>query len=166
MNFVIKKGRHGDRPFRLGLFFGREVFRWKVIFTDSCKYNHHSADQLDTNKLVGIGYLPGHHTDSVRFGWRYVTDINRIELVAYCFVNKIRIIKPLCLCEIGKEYEIAIFISPFSYFLSCMPGNRIGKVEEVKIDHKNKKRFQYRLGCFFGGNIPAPHDITIKLKRA
>jgi hypothetical protein len=40
----------------------------------------------------------------------------------------------------------------------------MGKADEVKIDHNHKKEFQYRLGTFFGGNLPAPHKIQIQIK--
>jgi len=69
--YKIEKYDHHSSPIRLGFWWGRDRFRWAVTFTESCRYDLKTADQLDVNKLCGIGYLPGHHKESARFGWRY-----------------------------------------------------------------------------------------------
>lgn len=156
MIFTIHKGSHKSKPKRIGFFFGRHTFRWKVLFTESCKYDLVDNDQLDTNKLVGIGYLPGHHKHSARFGWRYAEDHGKVELLAYCYIKGVRVIKSISSCDIGKEYRIQLQITNWSYLFEC-------NGDEVKIDHNHKKKFQYRLGIYFGGNEPAPHEIKIEL---
>src|SRR3954462_10892015 len=116
MTFRIPSGKHYARPFHLGIWWNRKSFAWKVIFTNSCRYDLRSDDQLDTNKLCGIGYLfGGHHVDSARFGWRYNKETDLVELIAYCYVNKERIIKPIAACEIGKEYKLSLYASDSIY---------------------------------------------------
>jgi len=164
--YTIKKGKHKSKPRQLGYWMGRNKFRWKILFTPSCRYNLQSVDQLDVNKLVGIGYLPGHHKHSARFGWCYNPTTDLIELSAYCYINGKRIIKRITECAVDKEYKIELFINEWCYFLSCSAADSSGLNYEVKIEHKHRKEFQYRLGTFFGGNRVAPHEIKIKIDRA
>lgn len=163
---TIHKGKHRARPIRLGFFFDRDFFRWKILFTPSCRYYLQTGDQLDTNKLIGVGYLPGHHKHSARFGWCYNATTDLIELSAYCYVDGKRIIKRITDCEIGKEYRIELQITRWSYIFSSMIAGNLGLVDQVKIDHNHKKHFKYRLGTFFGGNMTAPHEIKIQIQRA
>lgn len=165
MIFRIHKGHHRARPLRLGFWWRKTSFAWRVMFTESCRYDLTSTDQFDTNKLIGIGYLPGHHTDSARFGWRYDTKLKQVEIMAYCYVKGRRIIQSLCLCEIGKEYDLNMKVLSTCYYLAvhntgCMP-----VLGSTYIDHHHEKRFCYRLGMWFGGNDKAPHDIEIQIEK-
>ena len=71
MQLTIKKGRH--RPFlpTFGLWKRKRSFERLVTFHRSCAYMLPDGDQLDVNKLFGVGYFPHHHKDSARFGWNY-----------------------------------------------------------------------------------------------
>lgn len=171
MTFRIPRGKHRARPFRFGLFWKRKAFKWHVLFEGTCRYDLKSDDQADINKLCGVGYLPGHHYDSARFGWRYWVDRGEIELYAYCYVNGRRIFHHIGFCEIGKWYKISLFISQgqnnpkglYYFTLDDIDGNPIGDTE---ISHYNNNRLGWRLGVWFGGNNPAPHDIKIQLEKA
>jgi hypothetical protein len=160
--FRIPPGRHRARPLRFGLWWNKKQFNWVVKFDESCRYDLQSADQLDTNKLVGIGYLPGHHTDSARFGWRYAINKDCIELMAYCYVNDNRIIKHIADAKIGESYNLRLTVGRSAYwFLAKGPGY----LGEISVGHKHKKKLQYRLGCYFGGNRTAPHEMKIKIEK-
>lgn len=165
MIFRIPRGRHRARPFRFGIWWRRNSFTWVVKFTESCRYDVGNTDQYDTNKLVGIGYLPGHHKESARFGWRYDTVKGQMEIVAYCYVKGKRIIQPVCFCEIGKEHVLQLKILSNSYYLAAHQRGRASSIGSTFVDHYHNKQFKYRLGVFFGGNQVAPHDMTIELKR-
>ena len=160
----IPRGKHRARPLRFGLWWNRREFKWKVTFTDSCRYDLGHPDQLDINKLVGIGYLPGHHKESARFGWRYWIGSELIELLAYCYINGERKTEHIGYCKIGVTYRIELYAFRWAYFfvLDDIEGNAIADVEVL---HSNTRRLQYRLGTFFGGSSTAPHDIHIKLER-
>lgn len=164
MIFRIPSGRHRARPLRFGIWWNRHIYSWKVTFTDSCRYDLAGPDQLDVNKLCGIGYLPGHHKHSARFGWRYVQVTDSIELLAYCYVNSDRITKHIGYCKIGVEYRIELYATSWAYLfiLDDLDGNAIGDAE---VKHSNKRKLQYRLGTFFGGNRSAPHEMKIKLQK-
>jgi hypothetical protein len=164
MIFRIPHGKHRARPVRIGLWWRRTVFEWKVTFTDDCRYDLGVPDQLDINKLVGIGYLPGHHKHSARFGWRYWIGSDNIELLAYCYVNGRRVTEHIGYCRIGETYRIGLIAAHGHYFftLDDNDGNAIG---EADVLHGNKGRLQYRLGTYFGGNQVSPRDMHIKLEK-
>lgn len=168
MTFRIPRGRHRARPFRFGFWLDRNSFSWTIKFTDSCRYDLQSDDQFDVNKLIGIGYLPGHHKDSARFGWQYDKEIDRIVLHAYCYVNGQRVSKSICSCEIGKTYRIELRVSTDAYYFACDEKDVFyyRTNGEATVTHRHKKRFGYRLGVWFGGNRVAPHDINIQLEKA
>jgi hypothetical protein len=168
MIFRIPAGKHRARPFRFGFWWRRTSFAWVVKFDESCRYDLQSDDQFDTNKLVGVGYLPGHHKESARFGWRYWTERGEIELSAYCYINGQRVIKHVGFCEIGKTYRIELRISTDAYYFACdeKDGFYYRTNGEAIITHGHRKRFSYRLGVFFGGNRTAPHEIKIDLSKS
>lgn len=162
--FCIPSGKHRARPLRFGLWWHKRVFTWKVMFTDSCRYDLGHPDQLDVNKLCGIGYLPGHHKHSARFGWRYWPDTDVIELLAYCYVNGERITKNIGYCRIGVEYRIEL-IAAHGHYLFTLDDAAGNAIAQADVMHSNKRKLQYRLGVYFGGNATAPKDIHIKIEK-
>jgi hypothetical protein len=163
MIFRIPRGKHRARPFRLGIYLDKNTFSWRVKFTDSCRYDLGNDDQGDTNKLCGVGYLPGRHKDSARFGWRYRMDKGLVELLAYCYVNKQRVINPIAFCEIGKTYYIELAKLSTMYYFSCFEDYRL--IGEAEVPYYHNKKLGYRLGPFFGGNQVAPLEIKIELRK-
>lgn len=182
MLFKIRKGKHNSKPFRFGIWCRKKTFKWVVQFHTSCVYEINGVDQLDTNKLIGVGYLsklrlikhkyfnrfwfytfqPMQWTDSARFGWRYDLENNKIELLAYCYVNGNRIIKPICFCDIGATYELCLIIhnGEYNFIVNEQYKPILGSAIVVS---RNFKNIKYRLGIFFGGNQPAPHNMYINL---
>lgn len=163
MTFRIPAGKHRARPFRPWLWWRRTSFSWVVKFDESCRYNLGNEDQMDVNKLVGIGYLWHHHKNSARFGWRYDIETNRIILSAYCYVDGRRVIQHICFCEIGKEYRIKLQVLANSYYLDAYDQGR--QLGVVFVEHYHRRKLKYRLGPYFGGNQVSPHTIKIELKR-
>jgi len=165
MTFTIPTGKHRARPFRFGLWWRRTHFSWVVKFDESCRYNLGNEDQLDVNKLVGIGYLWSHHKDSARFGWSYNLMADGIDLWAYCYVSGRREIKHICFCEIGKEYHIVLNASSICYHLHAYERYSTTCLGMVTIGHNHNKNLQYRLGLYFGGNQKAPHQMKVKIEK-
>jgi hypothetical protein len=164
MTFRIPRGKHRAWPFSFGIWWRKKSFSWVVKFTESCRYDLQNNDQLDTNKLIGIGYLPGHHEDSARFGWLYNVTTGLIEMSAYCYLSGRRITKDLASCEIGKEYLLELFCLNGAYHFSCYEKGEMKNIT-AEIVHGHSKNFKYRLGVFFGGNQKAPHEIKIQLNK-
>lgn len=165
MFFRIPRGRHRARPLRFGLWWRKTSFSWVVKFDESCRYDLGNDDQFDTNKLIGIGYLPGHHKDSARFGWRYWTERKEIELSAYCYVNGRRVIKHICFCEIGKRYYVELNALENWYQFFVYRAGELKHYGNAAIQHAHDKHFKFRLGTYFGGQARAPHEMKIELKR-
>lgn len=166
MTFRIHKGWHYSLPFFTWFHWRKKVFTWQVLFTDSCRYDLKSDDQLDTNKLVGIGYFPGfHHVDSARFGWQYDAEIERVMLSAYCYVNGQRTILPITTVPINKAYTVQLTVNFGSYFFKVIDESGY-KLGSVGVAFFHKKKLQYLLLPFFGGNRKAPHTMKIKLSKS
>jgi hypothetical protein len=165
--FTIRKGWHYSRPFRFALWWNRKVFTRKVVFANNCRYGLPGDDQADTNKLFGVGYLPGHQKDSARFGWRYLPGY-KMEVLAYCYVEGKRIIESVALCEVGQLYRFKLNITATEYMFSVfdLAGGASNLIGQTIIAKRHSKKLQYGLWPYFGGNRPAPHYMTILLDKA
>ena len=183
MKYLIRAGRHRALPPPVGIFKGRRSHKRSVVFTPSCRYRLDGEDMFDINKLYGIGYanpwglLKGvllnlvgirntaHHTDSARFGWTYDEVNDKIDLWAYCYVGGERLVDYLMGLQIGREYHVELYVGRACYFFGVYaPESVFATAKSVQIPYTHKKRWQYRLGAFFGGNQPAPHDMVIHQK--
>lgn len=163
MNSVtIKKGTHA--PLRIPKIIRGKWYlhSYNIVFTESCRYNLNNGDQADINKLVGIGYFPSHHTNSVRFGWRYVTDLDAMEIMAYWYSNKERKWDHVCFVSLEKEYQYILNITEKFHMLSVYDGTNL--VGDFEIEDVKPKSFGYLLRPYFGGNQKAPHDMTVKIR--
>lgn len=168
MIYTIHKGNHRSWP----IIFGLLIHPWMerdVVFDETSEYDlEGTEDDDDVNKLFGFGYINGgHHEDSARFGWNYNKQTGRRRLFAYCYVNGMRIIQEICEVLPHKRFRLLISIYQNNrYVFMVHDGNenwhQVG-ISEVAFTHN--KEFKYKLGCFFGGNNPSPHDIKIELKR-
>lgn len=159
-SYTVKKGRH-DAGFEFAPFYGRTVAKYEVVFTKSCLYEILGPDQFDVNKLFGLSY-GFHHNNSARFGWR--ADGDSIEISAYCYKNKKRLIKVIRNVEVEKPYIFTVQNCEGFYELTIESGvgNIIGY---AKISKPKTIKFGYRLFPYFGGNVTAPHDVEICMKK-
>jgi hypothetical protein len=137
----------------------------RVYFSKNCLYKlEENYDQV--NKLFGFseGF---HHWNSARIGWRCV-DGENIELLAYCYVNKKRIIKPMLTCKPETWVFFNIQNKGSKYVLKALVPNNNSITVSVDKDKKAAiygifKLFIYRLYPYFGGKIAAPHDMDLKI---
>jgi hypothetical protein len=164
---TIHKGKHRAWPPSFGLFYDLPDMERVVEFDITAKYDFGTNDNDDVNKLFGWGYLNGlHHTDSVRFGWNWSLETGKVSLFAYCYVNKKRIIIPICLVETNYKYLLQIEKIGKNYLFTVLDaGMRYRNYGSTEVVFTHNKNIGYKLGCFFGGNNPAPHDITIKISK-
>lgn len=153
MIFKIKKGDHYSQK-KFKFWWNRRSFKWAIKFDDSCKYYFNDSDEYDINKLIGIGWLPQLHVDSVRFGWTYNNITDKVDIFSYCYIKSTRYMDFITSIKIGEIYNLSIDINKDAYILTA---NNIS----VSINHTNNKKIQYLLRPYFGGNKPAPNDITI-----
>lgn len=157
MIVTIKKGTHS--PVRVPILaFNVKELCYDVTFTNSCAYNI-GKEQEDINKLFGIGYLPHHHCNSVRFGWRYHINSNKIELFAYSYINS------------SRSWDFLTFVNLNDKIRCRMQINRSGhalSIDEYSLPHivnLKPKKMGYILSPYFGGNTTAPHDIEILISK-
>jgi len=137
----------------------------RVYFYPNCKYQlSENYDQV--NKLFGFseGF---HHWNSARIGWR-CTDGELIELVAYAYIDGVRVIKPMIKCNTESWVFCSIQNKNSKYvFKALTPNNQsitvsIDKNKKISI-YSFFKLFIYRLFPYFGGKIPAPHKMDLSI---
>lgn len=161
--YTIKAGKHRALPFRFGLYLSKKKIRYRVSFDQSCKYQLADDDQLDINKLFGVGYFPNHHKESARFGWRYNAEVNKIELFAYCYISGQRVTDLITTVPLHQAFTLQLNItSNYYHFIVVKESFEV----HSSIQHHNKRKWSYPLGVYFGGNKPAPHTIKIEIKKA
>ncbi len=134
-----------------------------IRFRKSSIYNLGDNDQHDVNKLFGFSFW-WHQTNSVRFGWRPNSDLTKMEVVAYEYLNGERIPTMHVVDVNVDEY--------YKYLLEYDNKNNIITYKVMTSDgvvvglekHPYKPKsilLGYRLYLYFGGNRRAPKDITI-----
>jgi len=144
----------------LGLWVDKKRISYRVVFDSNCRYDLGNNNQLDINKLFGIGFLWSHHTDSARFGWRYNNDTKKFELFTYCYVSGKRTWEYITSVEPNVSCELTIDLHFGSYFFTIKRGSNIFQ-KEVK--HFHTKKIAYPLAPYFGGDEKAPHTMNIYL---
>ncbi|GAB3814039.1 hypothetical protein [Pontibacter rugosus] len=132
--------------------------KFEATFDSTAVYKTIAANnQGDINKLYGLSDCnTSHHTNSARFGWRWYN--NRLEILAYTYLNKKWQYKLLDAVPIGKPAvcEIKMEDSQYRFIMN-------GK-EVVMPRACSGAGAGYQLYPYFGGDEVAPHAITIKIK--
>ena len=157
---TVKEGKHRFTPPMWGLHIGKSITR-TVEFDYSCTYLLPEQDQNDWNKLIGKSDLLGPHHTSFRFAWRYNECLNLIDIAAYWYFKGKRSHFKLGELEFNRKYEFTIkegfngsrnsvfwYINGQDHFVLPFDFPLIG----------------WKLGPYFGGNNPAPHEMKILIK--
>jgi hypothetical protein len=154
--YLIPKGQHSTQsPFK---FVDRTAIRFEATFDNSARYSTAVAsNQADINKLYGVSDCgTNHHLNSARFGWRWYQD--RLEIHAYTYVQGkrntayITTVQP----EQKNVYELELGDEEYTF-----------RVNEKSLSLPrgcSQLSSGYQLYPYFGGNEPAPHDVTIRIK--
>lgn len=179
MILEVKKGKHRFRPASWGLVFRKHI-SYTVTFLPSCRYDI-GPDQGDWNKLFGVGPISvriilelfvrlakwlkpnwfnwlkvPHHKESYRTVWRYNIDLGKIEIGAYWYDKGVRLVHIIGSCKINEPILLTM----------CEDWKRIvWVIGDTPVFSRWGKwpMIGYKLGAYFGGNRPAPHDIKIKM---
>jgi hypothetical protein len=153
----VKKGKHRFFPNKWALWVFPKKLSTQVIFDFDCRYNI-GGNQTDINKLFGVGWFPHHHRNSARWGWRWCPEKEKIELFAYIYSNKKRISEYIDDVSLGNSITLTINIYKNRYAFIIEKKNR---APVAKMIDGITSFIGYRLGAYFGGNVPAPHGMTI-----
>lgn len=157
MDVIIFKGCHYSFGMSMGLYLNPpSVISHDITFTDSCRYDLDSSDQLDINKLFGIGYFPSHHDNSARFGWRYDLEKQQMEILAYWYINTIRQNASMGFVNINDSHNYSMYITTNEHVL------KIDDDITYTIQLPSRK-YGYKLRPYFGGNRTAPNTMKILL---
>jgi len=158
--YNIYKGKHYSSGFHIMPLFFKKKLNFRAYFWENCIYQlTENYDQV--NKLYGLSQGM-HHNNSARFGWR-CTDGKKIEILAYCYVNGERIIKPLLKIKPGEWAHCYLDVNEDNYKFKIIAQN--GDAMVSTIAKTTDFLLGYKLFPYFGGKIPAPHDMRIDIKK-
>lgn len=155
--YTIDAGKHRCNEEYFKPLHVRDMY-FTVVFDESGIYDvHDEIDQIDTNKLWGLSDGINHMKNSARIGWNYVD--GSIRLRAFAHVNGVMKYEEITPIQPGEEVHCSIRIYGRFYFFQA-------KDKIVQIERATKSNYVdgYQLFPYFGGNKPAPHKITIKIK--
>ncbi len=160
VTYTIAKGQHYANNDSTNL----EIINFKQLnfickFDNSAIYsNSNKANQSDINKLYGFSdNNKNHHDFSARFGWNWFN--NGLHLWAYTYNDSLVHVKDLGIVTIGAEITCSIKVLPKHYQYTVNGINTF-----VPRTATTATAVGYKLYPFFGGDEPAPQDITILIK--
>ena len=156
--YIIRKGNHFAESSTYREVHKSEL-RFEVLFDSSAIYTSRKAEnQFDINKLYGFADCGTmHHENSARFGWRW--NGTAIEIHAYWYGDSVRQYKFMDTVSIGEPTEFAIRVLPQQYQFEI-------KSKKIIVPrHCSSPVIDgYQLHPYFGGDEPAPHDVTILIR--
>jgi hypothetical protein len=159
-SFKINKGEHYSSPRILETLQSNQLV-FTAMFDESAIYDLGSdALQSNKNKLLGIsGCNSMHHENSARFAWQWYN--GRLEIYAYCYVNSIRCEKYVGFVPLNtvNHYRIEIAETKYRFTLNNEA------VVEIERGNNCDMGVYYMLWPYFGGSLPAPHDIHIDIRQ-
>ena len=164
MKFSIIKGSHYSNQvlYKIGNLINADRFlSYIVSFDKNCSYILNEEDQEDINKLFGYSLGFNHHKDSARFGWFYKD--NTIHLYAYVYDDGVRKSKLIRNLDLNTEYVLTLVDEGKNWLFSV--DDSWSTPSEVRIDKKHDFKIGYKLWPYFGGNNPAPHNMSINMSK-
>lgn len=177
MKFKVKKGKKFFKgPKFCFASFKKKNIQARAYFWNNCKYVL-KENNTQINKLFGVSFnlfpffswedkkfKPGHHKNSVRFGWR-CKDGDKIEIVAYSYLNKELTTKVICEVDCNSWVYFMIEETEMCFRFKVIEGDKSHMTIFSKGENKLfSKLFMYKLFPYFGGRVSAPHDMRIDLK--
>ncbi|MBL0745824.1 hypothetical protein [Chryseolinea lacunae] len=157
--FVIRAGDHYATG-RHAESLQWNVLRFEASFDQTAIYQFDDAGFQDSkNKLMGFSDCNSlHHQNSARFAWQWYHD--QLEIYAYCYVNGQRQEAFMGVVQPGEiqRYEIEITNHDYVFRFSD---------KEVHIARGStcSVGVYQLLWPYFGGQMPAPHDVSIRIRR-
>jgi len=157
--FNIRSGEHYSTPRLIEMLQSNDLV-FRATFDESAIYDlGDDALQSSKNKLLGFSDCNSlHHENSARFAWQWFND--RLEIYAYCYVNAVRTEQFLGVVNLNEEniYKITLNDSEYVFYLNDK------KVATIQRGNSCDKGVYYMLYPYFGGSVPAPHNIKIALR--
>jgi hypothetical protein len=156
VTYTIQEGQHFCTPNPFVTTIDSQL-NFIAVFDSSCIYTTTDpVNQDDINKLFGFSDCNTQHVEnSARLGWRWSKD--SLRLFGFVHNNGNMIYKEITTVEIKGNINCNIVCEEESYRFTVngksitLPRNCSGNFN------------RYKLYPYFGGNEPAPHNVTIKL---
>jgi hypothetical protein len=169
MRYTIKAGKHYDtRLFSSWPHVGRTRMAYQVAFDATCRYELPAYNSLDVNKLFGLSFgLFAVHQESARYGWRYNKEKDCVDLLAYCYVDGKRQqdvmgnFSIVAQVPIGKTVSCYLVVTTEYYQFTVSDGL---KKDVVTVPHGKLPGYGMTHSLYFGGSLPAPHDMHVDMK--
>jgi hypothetical protein len=158
-HFVIRQGDHYATP-RIVETLKSEKLSFVARFDQSCQYQFDDPSFQDSkNKLLGFADCNSmHHENSARFAWQWLH--NRLEIFAYCYVNGERVEQFLGVVALEEENHFEIRLRQDEYVFTLNHQQPIS----IKRESACQTGAYYMLWPYFGGTLPAPHDVHVSIK--
>jgi 5-methylcytosine-specific restriction endonuclease McrBC regulatory subunit McrC len=158
-HFKIATGEHYSSP-RLLEVLQEDRLVFKARFDQSAKYDLGSeALQTNKNKLLGFSDCNSlHHENSARFAWQWHN--NQIEIFAYCYQNGQRVESFVGTVEIDAINLYQIQVAKNDYIFSLNNETPV----TIQRGAVCQKGAYYFLWPYFGGSLPAPHEVNIEIE--
>ncbi|MGE0590248.1 MAG: hypothetical protein AB7O48_16835 [Cyclobacteriaceae bacterium] len=157
--FVTRKGDHYAYP-RVVESLQSRTLAFDAMFNETAIYDFGDlALQSNKNKLFGFSDCNSlHHQNSARFAWQWFNE--RLEIYAYCYVNGERIEEFVGVVALNEfnHYQIEISEDHYTFIL-----NNETPVY-IKRGNTCERGVYYMLWPYFGGHIPAPHDVQVFIR--
>ncbi len=154
--YTIREGNHYSTH-DFFTYVDTDTMRFAFRFDESARYDI-GSEQSDINKLFGFaeGSADHIHTYSGRFGWRWFND--SLEILAYAYTDGSGTRESVLLgtVEVGETAEGSIESKEDRYIFRYK-----GKEEEILKSPAYHAKRKYLSYPYFGGNVPAPHDVTV-----
>lgn len=155
--YTIEKDRHYSKH-ELVSYKEGNVLRFDVKFMPSCIYEP-TAFEGDLNKLYGwVDCGSTIHANSARFAWRHNGD-GMIEVWCYLYIDSVRVMFPVGETKPKRRDEYEIHIEADRYYMrfnntdtTLFRGRKCNYIKE-----------RARAYPYFGGDLPAPHKMKIKV---
>lgn len=171
--YTIQPGRHDFRPPEFpSIYCARRIKRlhWKFRFAADCMYHIPGEDQYDWNKGGGISFhLFRNNRDNMMWAWRWNPRKGMIDITAYSnnadmpngrFIGwgNGQVMMTIYPEEVGE-----VIIEPYGIAGWNFTFRRSGKEISNHCVHGTRRnwRIAKRLGLWFGGNQPAPQQMTV-----
>ncbi|MBW3544849.1 MAG: hypothetical protein KY428_04480 [Bacteroidetes bacterium] len=129
---------------------------FQAMFDSSAIYTTTDpGNQADINKLLGISDCDTHHhTNSARFGWRWYE--GELQILAYTYANGQRNFQLLGSVSLGAYHSYSLSFEEDTYVFQLDGGEPVILPRACSGTAKG-----YKLYPYFGGDEPAPQDVSL-----
>lgn len=162
--FTIFKGFHISHIFPR--FHSEKSFiNFSFKFDQNCLYNLNDLNNLDINKLYGLGFGLNHHKQSFRLGWNCQSPNGKIQIHAYYYNDGIRKIEYICDVDINTEYNCYLYLDRTSNKVFVDISKDAWNINKQYVFRfKDCLRWGFFLFPYFGGDEFAPHKMSIIIR--